>query len=274
MSDAVAGAEFVNPRAKYRFDKLFKRLRRKVGSAIADYSMIEEGDRILVAVSGGKDSYALLDLLLSLRRSAPVSFDLIPAHIAAGFEGVDEGPLREYLEALGLPYIWREVPIARICAEQLPPGKPYCPLCSRLRRGYLYRCARESGAGKVALGHHKDDALATFFLNLFYQGMLKSMPPAVRDDAGDLSVIRPLCYCRERDLTTLAALRGYPLLPKGGCGFGEQEERAAMRRMIRSWDRDFPKRADIAFRALKTVVPSHLYDRGLHDFAAAARGRK
>lgn len=259
---------------KYKADKLFKRLRRKVGHAIGDYGMVEEGDRIVVAMSGGKDSYALLDFLLSLKRSAPVRFDLVPVHIDSGFPNADESPLEEHLKRVGLPYHIVKVPIYRLCQEKLPEGKPFCPLCSRLRRGNLYRIARELGCNKVALGHHKDDVLCTFFLNLFNAGILKTMPPVLRNDEEDLVVIRPLIYCRERDIKTLSELKGYPILPKGLCGWGEDQQRAAMARMIRGWDKQFPKRADIAFRALKTAVPSHLLDKELFDFAGITHGPK
>lgn len=259
---------------KYQADKLFKRLRRKVGHAIGDYGMIEEHDRILVALSGGKDSYALLDMLLSLKRSAPVSFDLLPVHIDSGFPNTDESPLEEHLKRVGLPYIIEKVPVYRLCKEKLPEGKPFCPLCSRLRRGNLYRIAREQHCNKVALGHHKDDVLCTFFLNLFNAGTLKSMPPVMRNDEGDITVIRPLVYCRERDLKRLSELKAYPVLPKGLCGWGEDQQRAAMAKMLRQWDKTNPKRCDIAFRALKSVVPSHLLDRSLFDFSAITSGPK
>lgn len=259
---------------KYQADKLFKRLRRKVGHAIGDYGMIEEHDRILVALSGGKDSYALLDMLLSLKRSAPVSFDLLPVHIDSGFPNADESPLEEHLKRVGLPYIIEKVPVYRLCKEKLPEGKPFCPLCSRLRRGNLYRIAREQHYNKVALGHHKDDVLCTFFLNLFNAGTLKSMPPVMRNDEGDITVIRPLVYCRERDLKRLSELKAYPVLPKGLCGWGEDQQRAAMAKMLRQWDKTNPKRCDIAFRALKSVVPSHLLDRSLFDFSAITSGPK
>lgn len=259
---------------KYQADKLFKRLRRKVGHAIGDYGMIEEHDRILVALSGGKDSYALLDMLLSLKRSAPVSFDLLPVHIDSGFPNADESPLEEHLKRVGLPYIIEKVPVYRLCKEKLPEGKPFCPLCSRLRRGNLYRIAREQHCNKVALGHHKDDVLCTFFLNLFNAGTLKSMPPVMRNDEGDITVIRPLVYCRELDLKRLSELKAYPVLPKGLCGWGEDQQRAAMAKMLRQWDKTNPKRCDIAFRALKSVVPSHLLDRSLFDFSAITSGPK
>ncbi|MBO6259147.1 MAG: tRNA 2-thiocytidine(32) synthetase TtcA [Succinivibrio sp.] len=259
---------------KYNADKLYKRLRHHVGRAIGDYGMIEEGDKILVCMSGGKDSYAMLDLLLSLKRSAPVNFTLLPVHIESGFPGSPWHLLEDHLKRTGLEYRIVRKPVYELCRTKVKPGKPYCSMCSRLRRGFLYAAARELGANKVALGHHKDDALCTLFLNLFYGGVLKSMPAVLRTDSDDLTVIRPLIYCRERDLTKLSELKQYPLLPKGLCGFGEDEQRANMAKMIRSWDRNFPKRADIVFHAMQNVKPSHLFDKELFDFCRISNGPK
>lgn len=259
---------------KYKADKLFKRLRRKVGHAIGDYGMIEENDRILVCMSGGKDSYVLLDMLLSLKRSAPINFELIPVHIDSNFPNAPEYLLEEHLKKIGLEYHFLKRPVYDICKEKISDGIPYCSLCSRLRRGYLYSFAREIGANKVALGHHKDDCLATFFLNIFYSGMMKAMPPVLRNDKDDLTVIRPLIYCRERDLITLSKIKNYPVLPKGLCGFGEDQQRSAMNKMIKLWDKEYPKRADIVFKALKNVAPSHLLDKELFDFSKISNGPK
>lgn len=259
---------------KYKADKLFKRLRRKVGHAIGDYGMIEENDRILVCMSGGKDSYVLLDMLLSLKRSAPINFELIPVHIDSNFPNAPEYLLEEHLKKIGLEYHFLKRPVYDICKEKVSDGIPYCSLCSRLRRGYLYSFAREIGANKVALGHHKDDCLATFFLNIFYSGMMKAMPPVLRNDKDDLTVIRPLIYCRERDLITLSKIKNYPVLPKGLCGFGEDQQRSAMNKMIKLWDKEYPKRADIVFKALKNVAPSHLLDKELFDFSKISNGPK
>ena len=191
---------------KYKADKLFKRLRRKVGHAIGDYGMIEENDKILVCMSGGKDSYVLLDMLMSLKRSAPINFELIPVHIDSNFPNAPEYLLEDHLKKVGLKYHFLKRPVYDIFKEKIADGIPYCSLCSRLRRGYLYSFAREIGANKVALGHHKDDCLATFFLYIFYSGMMKAMPPVLRNDIDDLTVIRPLIYCRERDLITLSKI--------------------------------------------------------------------
>ena len=259
---------------KYKADKLFKRLRRKVGHAIGDYGMIEENDKILVCMSGGKDSYVLLDILMSLKRSAPINFELIPVHIDSNFPNAPEYLLEDHLKKVGLKYHFLKRPVYDICKEKIADGIPYCSLCSRLRRGYLYSFAREIGANKVALGHHKDDCLATFFLNIFDSGMMKAMPPVLRNDKDDLTVIRPLIYCRERDLITLSKIKNYPVLPKGLCGFGEDQQRSAMNKMIKQWDKEYPKRADIVFKALKNVAPSHLLDKELFDFTKISNGPK
>ena len=259
---------------KYKADKLFKRLRRKVGHAIGDYGMIEENDKILVCISGGKDSYVLLDMLLSLKRSASINFTLIPVHIDSGFPNSPEYMLEDHLKKVGLEYHMLPRPVYELCKEKVGEGIPYCSLCSRLRRGYLYSFAREIGANKVALGHHKDDCLSTFFLNIFYSGMMKAMPPVLRNDKDDLTVIRPLIYCRERDLISLSKVKQYPIMPKGLCGWGEDQQRANMNKMIKSWDKDYPKRADVVFKALKNVAPSHLLDKELFDFSKISNGPK
>lgn len=251
---------------KYKADKLFKRLRRKVGHAIGDFGMIEENDKVMVCISGGKDSYALLDLLLSLKRSAPFHFEIVPVHLDSGFANSPEWMVEEHLKKVGLPYIIDKKPVFEISKAKLTGTKTMCSICSRMRRGFLYAKAREIGATKVALGHHKDDIVATYFLNLFYSGIMKTMPPILRTDDDTLTVIRPLCYCRERDITTLAKIKEYPVLPKGLCGFGEEQQRAAIMAMLRRWDKEEPKRVDIIFKALTNVVPSHLLDRNLFDF--------
>lgn len=258
--------------AKYKADKLFKRLRRKVGNAIGDFGMIEPNDKIMVCISGGKDSYALLDILLSLKRSAPFPFTLIPVHLDAGFPNTPEGVVEEHLKKVGLDYIIIKRPVFEISKEKMQGTKTMCSICSRMRRGFLYSKAREIGANKIALGHHRDDILATYFLNLFYSGIMKTMPPILRTDDDTLTVIRPLAYCKEKDLTTLSKLKDYPVLPKGLCGYGEDQQRAAMLAMLRQWDRENPKRTEIIFKSLQNVVPSHLLDRNLFDFSKIAKG--
>lgn len=255
---------------KYEADKLFKKLRRKTGSAIADYGMIKEGDKVLVCISGGKDSYAMLDLLLSLKRSSPFDFTLVPVHLDSGFPGSPEHKVREHLDKVGLDYLWLKKDVYALSHEHInDPRKTLCSICSRLRRGYLYACARAIGAEKVALGHHRDDLLATYFLNLFYGGIMKTMPPMLRTDDGRLSVIRPLCYCKESELIRLCRLKDYPVLPKGLCGAGENEQRSAIMQMLRQWESENPKRLEIIFKALKNIVPSHLLDSRLYDFEGA-----
>ena len=253
---------------KFQTDRLFKRLRHRVGGAIEDYGLIAAGDRIVVGMSGGKDSYALLDILLSLRQGAPLDFDLLPVHVEAGFPGADCSPMRAYVRTRGLELIVVERPIISLCKEKLPEGEQFCSLCSRLRRGALYETARQLGAVSVALGHHKEDVLATLLLNMGYAGTIKTMPPLLRVDKGDLLLIRPLVRCHEHDLLRLAQLKGYPLLPQGLCGHGHAGARARVREVLAQWERDHPKLTDIMFRSLSHVVPSHLNDRDLYDFAA------
>lgn len=257
---------------KYKADKLFKRLRRKVGHAIGDYGMIEENDKIMVCVSGGKDSYVMLDMLLSLKRSAPIPFTLVPVHIDPGFPGTPEGLVENHFKKVGLDYLVLKRPVYQIAKDKIGPDKPLCSLCSRMRRGFLYSTAREIGATKIALGHHRDDILATFFMNLFYSGIMKTMPPILRNDTDDVTVIRPLAYCKEADIIKLSKLKEYPLIPKGLCGWGEDQERANMLKMMRQWDKTHPKRCDIIFKSLKNVVPSHLLDRNLFDFTKISNG--
>ena len=258
-------------REKYLSDKLFKRLRRKVGQAIEDFGMIADGDRIVVCCSGGKDSWGMLDLLLSLRRSAPLDFELIPVHVDGGFPGVDTRCVEEHLQATGLEYHILRKPVYRITEDKLRAGDTRCSLCSRLRRGYLYAFARSIGAGKLALGHHKDDVVATLLLNLFFAGTLKTMPPVLRTDDDTLTVIRPLTYCRERDLQALADCRHYRLLDNATCSSAEQQQRAVIRQMMREWERQHPKRIDIIYRGITNVVPSHLHDRRLFAFGSVTR---
>lgn len=260
--------------SKYKADKLFKRLRRKVGHAIGDYGMIDPNDKVMVCISGGKDSYAMLDLLLSLKRSAPFPFTLIPVHLDPGFPGTPQGVVEAHLQKVGLPYHIIKRPVFEISKEKLQGKKTMCSICSRMRRGFLYGFAREMGYNKVALGHHRDDILATYFLNLFYSGIMKTMPPILRTDDDTLTLIRPLAYCREKDLNALCKLKEYPVLPKGLCGYGEDQQRAAMAAMLRKWDQEYPKRTDIIFKALKNVVPSHLLDQNLFDFSKISSGPK
>jgi tRNA 2-thiocytidine biosynthesis protein TtcA len=248
---------------RFEANKLAKRLRRNVGQAIADFNMIEEGDRVMVCLSGGKDSHALLDILLQLREIAPVRFELVAVNLDQKQPGFPAEVLPEYLKRLGVPFHIEEQDTYSVVKRVIPQGKTTCSLCSRLRRGVLYRVAGELGATKIALGHHRDDILETLFLNLFYGGKLK--PKLVSDDGRHI-VIRPLAYCRERDLEAWAALRRFPIIPCDLCGSQEQLKRKETKALLREWDKRFPGRVEKIFAALGNVAPSHLADPALYDF--------
>ncbi|HET7569626.1 MAG TPA: tRNA 2-thiocytidine(32) synthetase TtcA [Gammaproteobacteria bacterium] len=247
--------------------KLEKRLRRNVGKAIADYNMIEAGDRVMVCLSGGKDSYAMLDILLALRDSAPVAFEVFAVNLDQKQPGFPEHVLPDYLESLGVPYHIIEQDTYSVVQRVVPEGKTTCGLCSRLRRGALYRYAAEHGMTKMALGHHRDDIIETLFLNLFHGGTLKAMPPKLACDDGRNVVIRPLAYCAEADIERYAQLREFPLIPCNLCGSQENMERKRIKAMLHEWERETPGRADMIFRALQNVRPSQLADPELFDFA-------
>lgn len=253
-------------KAEYENNKLAKRLRREVGQAIADYRMIEEGDRVMVCLSGGKDSHGLLDLLLYLQDKAPVRFELVAVNLDQKQPGFPADLLPAYLERLGVPYRIVEEDTYSIVKRVIPEGKTTCSLCSRLRRGVLYRVASELGANKIALGHHRDDILATLFLNMFFGGKLKAMPPKLISDDGQHIVIRPLAYCRESDLARWAEVRGFPIVPCNLCGSQPHLQRQQVAQMLRDWEKRFPGRIETMFRSLSHVVPSHLMDRRLYDF--------
>ncbi|MEX0914421.1 MAG: tRNA 2-thiocytidine(32) synthetase TtcA [Wenzhouxiangellaceae bacterium] len=253
--------------SKYNADKLFKRLRKNAGKAIGDYSMIADGDRVMACLSGGKDSYAMLDLLLSLRRRAPVDFELFAVNLDQKQPGFPAHVLPEYLESVGVPFHVIERDTYSIVKRVIPDGKTTCGLCSRLRRGNLYSYAKENGFTKIALGHHMDDIVETFFLNLLYGGTLKAMPPKLKSDDGDNVVIRPLAYCREADLEKLAEARDYPIIPCNLCGSQPNLQRQAIKQMLSEWDRGQPGRTETIFKALTNVAPSQLCDTGLFDFA-------
>jgi tRNA 2-thiocytidine biosynthesis protein TtcA len=248
-------------------EKLRTRLCRLVGRAIADYVMIEEGDRIMVCLSGGKDSYSLLDLLMVLRARAPVHFDLIAVHLDQKQPGFPTHVLREYVMTLGIPFHIETRDTYSIVKRLIPEGKTACSLCSRLRRGHLYRLASELGATKIALGHHRDDILETLFLNLFYAGKLKAMPPKLRSKDGRHLVIRPLAYVKEADLARYAALRAFPVIPCELCGSQDNLKRKQIKTMLRDWEQRIPGCTDSIFAALANVAPSLLLDRTLFDFA-------
>ncbi|HEY2256917.1 MAG TPA: tRNA 2-thiocytidine(32) synthetase TtcA [Variovorax sp.] len=246
--------------------KLEKRLCREVGRAISDYRMIEEGDKVMVCVSGGKDSYALLDILQKLRARAPIHFDLVAVNLDQKQPGFPEEVLPGYLSALGVPFHIEEQDTYSIVKRVIPEGKTTCGLCSRLRRGILYRVADELGATKVALGHHRDDMLQTFFLNMFFAAKLKSMPPKLVSDDGRHVVIRPLAYVGEKDLVRWAQQRAFPIIPCTLCGSQENLQRKQVGEMLREWEKKHPGRIENMFNALQNVVPSHLLDGTLHDF--------
>ena len=248
-------------------NKLHKRLLRETGKAIADYQMIEDGDKVMVCLSGGKDSYALLDLLITLKQRAPISFDLIAVNLDQKQPGFPEEILPNYLAELGVAFHIEEQDTYSIVKRLIPEGKTTCSLCSRLRRGILYRVASELGATKIALGHHRDDILATFFLNLFYAARLKAMPPKLVSDDGHHTVIRPLAYVAEADLIRYAEHKQFPIIPCNLCGSQENLKRREVGDMLKAWERQHPQRIWNAFNALATVVPSHLMDRSLFDFA-------
>jgi len=270
--DANAPAEAADRRdtrkADFELGKLRKRLRRLTGQAIADYSMIDANDRVMVCLSGGKDSYGLLDILLSLQRRSPRPFEIVAVNLDQKQPGFPADVLPRYLERRGVAYRIAEQDTYSVVKRLIPDGATMCSLCSRLRRGVLYRVATEIGATKIALGHHRDDLLATFFLNLFHGGKLKTMPPKLVSDDGRHVVIRPLAYVRERDLARYAEASAFPLIPCTLCGSQENLQRKQVGALLQEWEKRFPGRIESIFNAIGNVVPTHLLDRSLHDFAS------
>ncbi len=254
-------------KSAFEANKLAKRLRREVGQAIADFNMIEAGDKVMVCLSGGKDSFALLDILLFLREHAPVGFDIVAVNLDQKQPGFPAEVLPDYLRSIDVPFHIENEDTYSIVKRVIPEGKTTCSLCSRLRRGVLYRVAGELGATKIALGHHRDDILQTLFLNMFFAGKLKSMPPKLVSDDGRNIVIRPLAYCRESDLEAWAAERAFPIIPCNLCGSQPNLQRQQVKQMLNDWDKRFPGRIETMFRSLANVVPSHLLDARLFDFA-------
>jgi tRNA 2-thiocytidine biosynthesis protein TtcA len=246
--------------------KLEKRLCREVGRAIVDFNMIEEGDKVMVCVSGGKDSYAMLDILLKLQKRAPINFELVAVNLDQKQPGFPEHVLPDYLSQLGVPYHIENQDTYSIVTRVIPEGKTLCSLCSRLRRGILYRVAGELGATKIALGHHRDDMLQTFFLNMFFAAKLKGMPPKLVSDDGRNIVIRPMAYVPEKDLIRWAQVRDFPIIPCTLCGSQENLQRKQVGNMLRDWQKQYPGRVENMFSALQNIVPSHLMDSKRHDF--------
>jgi tRNA 2-thiocytidine biosynthesis protein TtcA len=256
----------LDAKGRREFNKLQKRLRRHVGNAIIDYGMIHEGDRVMVCLSGGKDSYTLLEILRNLQRNAPVNFSLVAVNLDQKQPGFPEHVLPDYLERIGVEYYILERDTYSVVKEKTPEGKTTCALCSRLRRGSLYGFAEEIGATKVALGHHREDILETLFLNMFYGGTLKAMPPKLLSDDGKNIVIRPLAYCREADIAEFARLMDFPIIPCNLCGSQPNLQRQVVKEMLAEWERKHPGRIETMFKAVTNVAPSQLADRELFDF--------
>jgi tRNA 2-thiocytidine biosynthesis protein TtcA len=253
-------------KAAFEANKLAKWLRRATGQAIGDYNMIEDGDKVMVCLSGGKDSFGLLDVLLFLREQAPIRFDVVAVNLDQKQPGFPGDVLPAYLSGLGIPFRIEEQDTYSIVKRLVPEGKTTCSLCSRLRRGILYRVATELGATKIALGHHRDDILETLFLNMFFGGKMKAMSPKLVTDDGRHVVIRPLAYVREQDLEAWAKVRKFPIIPCNLCGSQPNLQRTQVKQMLRDWEKRFPGRIETLFRSLANVVPSHLMDSQFHDF--------
>ncbi|NOH79752.1 tRNA 2-thiocytidine(32) synthetase TtcA [Vibrio sp. RE86] len=248
------------------FNKLQKRLRRQVGTAIADYNMIEEGDVVMACISGGKDSFAMLDILLNLQKAAPIKFEVVAVNLDQKQPGFPEHILPDYFETLNIPYYIVDKDTYSVVREKIPEGKTTCGLCSRLRRGTLYSFAEKIGATKLALGHHMDDIVETMFLNMFHGSRLKAMPPKLRSDDGRNVVIRPLTYCREKDLIKYAEHKEFPIIPCNLCGSQENLQRQSIKAMLIDWDKKTPGRVEAIFKSIQNVSPSQLADRNLFDF--------
>lgn len=264
MSDITVTAT----KSSNSINKLTKRIRRETGKAVIDYNMIEDGDKVMVCLSGGKDSYTLLDTLMYLQRVAPISFSLVAVNLDQKQPGFPDHILPEYLEKLGIDYQIVTEDTYSIVKDKIPEGKTTCSLCSRLRRGILYRTAKELGATKIALGHHRDDMLETLFLNMFYGGRLKSMPPKLVSDNGEHIVIRPLAYNKEKDIEKFAQYMAFPIIPCNLCGSQENLQRKQIKAMLNEWEQRFPGRIESMFKAMQNVIPSHLADTELYDFGS------
>lgn len=266
--------EATQVRISKNFKRLQARLRGQVGKAIADYKMIEDGDRVMVCLSGGKDSFTMLDMLLSLQRKAPVKFELLGVNLDQKQPGFPEHVLPEYFTALDVPYRIVEQDTYSTVTSIIPEGKTMCGLCSRLRRGILYRIAKEEGATKIALGHHRDDIVETLFLNMFNAGRLKAMPPKLLSDDGENIVIRPLAYCSEKEIIRYANGRKFPIIPCNLCGSQENLQRVKIKEMLQTWERESPGKIESIFRSIQNVSPSQLADMELFDFAGLRKTDK
>jgi tRNA 2-thiocytidine biosynthesis protein TtcA len=269
MSEIVVD-EFSKKQA-VRLNKLSKRLHHEVGSAIADYNMIEDGDRVMCCLSGGKDSYAMLDILLSLQKKAPITFEIVAVNLDQKQPGFPEHVLPAYLEKLGVPYHILEKDTYSIVKDKIPEGKTTCSLCSRLRRGTLYGFAQRIGATKIALGHHRDDIIETLLLNMFFAGKMKAMPPKLLSDDGANVVIRPLAYSREKDIAEYAEIKKFPIIPCNLCGSQENLKRGAVKDMLTLWDKEHPGRIESIFTAMQNTSPSQGVDREQFDFVSLTR---
>jgi len=267
-----AGFQNQNSQLKVEYNKLHKRLRRNVGKAIEDFNLIEDGDKIMVCLSGGKDSYAMLEILRNLQNSAPIDFELVAVNLDQKQPGFPENVLPDYLAAQGIQYHIIEEDTYSIVKDKIPEGKTTCSLCSRLRRGIIYSWAQQNQITKIALGHHREDIMETLFLNLFFGGKLKSMPPKLLSDDGKNTVIRPLAYCKEADLERFAELKEFPIIPCNLCGSQENLQRKQIKQMLKSWESQFPGRIESIFRAIGNVAPSHLMDTSLFPFTALTQG--
>lgn len=253
-------------KSRTQFNKLQKRLRRNVGEAIADFNMIEDNDKVMVCLSGGKDSYTMLDILLNLQKTAPINFEIIAVNLDQKQPGFPEEVLPNYLSSIGVNFHIIEHDTYSIVKRIIPEGKTTCSLCSRLRRGTLYTFAREHNVTKIALGHHRDDILETYFLNMFYAGKLKAMPPKLLSDDKQNIIIRPLAYCREKDINRFSAFKQFPIIPCNLCGSQENLQRVAMKKMLSAWDKQFPGRLETIFASLQNIAPSQLADINLFNF--------
>lgn len=273
MTDWHEG-EMTAKSSRTAFNKLQKKLRRQVGRAIEDYKMIDDGDLVMVCVSGGKDSYAMLDILMALQKTAPVNFELVAVNLDQKQPDFPEHVLPEFFAALGVKFHILERDTYSVVKELIPEGKTTCGLCSRLRRGNLYSFARGIGATKIALGHHRDDIVETLFLNMFFGGKLKAMPPKLLSDDRRNIVIRPMAYCREADLTRWASYRDFPIIPCNLCGSQQNLQRQHIKEMLAGWERLHPGRIETIFRSITNVAPSQLADVNLFDFAGLEARRE